>query len=122
MRHIESKMQQACVRWFKYTYPRVVIFSIPNGALLAGNALQRVKQWNRLQAEGALKGIPDLMVLYNNGKHNGLFIEMKTSSGKLSQDQKVVHAALINLGYAVRVVRSVEDFVTLVQSYIKKHE
>lgn len=117
MKFDESKTQQACIRWFRYHMPNIVICSIPNGAMLSGDKMQRIKQWKRLQSEGALPGIPDVFIALRNDKHNGLFIEFKSEKGKLSEQQKIIHAMLINAGYAVKICRSVDEFMAIIKTY-----
>lgn len=97
--------------------PSIVICSIPNGAMLSGDKLQRIKQWKRLQNEGALPGIPDVFIAMRNDKYNGLFIEFKSDTGKLSEQQKIVHAMLINAGYCVKICRSLDEFMLVIKTY-----
>jgi hypothetical protein len=119
MNHEESKIQRTCVQWFRYSFPRVVIASFPNGVYINGTQLQRVKRWNILKAEGATSGMPDLLIAMASGPYHGLFIEMKTSTGKLSDQQKIIHAALINSGYCVKICRSLDEFILVVQKYLE---
>ena len=123
MKHTESKTQQACVRWFRYTYPNLMIFSIPNGAVLSGNKMQRIKQWKRLEAEGAMPGVPDLFIPVKSigtieRQYSGLFIEMKSEDGRLSVDQKNIGSKLFDLGYQVKVCRSLDEFIQVVNNYL----
>ncbi len=62
MKHDESKMQQRCVEWFRYSFPRTLIASFPNGVYIGGTPVQRARRWNLLKAEGAMPGMPDLMI------------------------------------------------------------
>jgi hypothetical protein len=57
-KHDESALQTACVRWFRFSYPKLalLLFSIPNGAKLHGDAVARAKQWQRLVGPGTAKG------------------------------------------------------------------
>ena len=118
MMHEESNMQQRCVEWFKYTQPRVLIASFPNGVFIGGTPIQRARRWNRLKAEGAAPGMPDLMVCKARDPYHALFIEMKTEKGKLSFLQKTIHAQLINAGYCVKVCRSFEEFTNTINNYL----
>lgn len=58
-----------------------LIFAIPNGAHLAGNKLNRIKQVASLKAQGMKSGVPDLFLPVAQGDYHGLFIEMKSSKG-----------------------------------------
>lgn len=119
MKHEESKIQQRCVEWFRYSFPRTLIASFPNGVYIGGTPVQRARRWNLLKAEGAMPGMPDLMICMSNGPYHALFIEMKTEKGKLSDTQKIVHAQLINAGYAVKVCRSFEEFTKTIKTYLE---
>jgi hypothetical protein len=118
MKHEESKIQQQCVQWFRYSFPKKLIFAIPNGVLIGGNQLQRIKRWNILKAEGATSGVPDLLICFPSGQYHGLFVEMKTEKGKLSEAQKTIHSQLINSGYCVKICRSLDDFIQTVHKYV----
>jgi hypothetical protein len=119
VKHEESNIQQKCVEWFKYNFPRNVIASFPNGAFLGGTPVQRAKRWNILKREGAMLGIPDLIICMPSGAYHGLFIEMKTSKGKLSENQIACHAQLQSAGYCVKVCRSFDEFMNAVNTYLE---
>jgi len=119
MKHEESNMQQRCVEWFRYSHPRILIASFPLGVFIGGTPIQRARRWNRLKAEGAAPGIPDLMICKASGPYHALFIEMKTEKGKLSFLQKTIHAQLINAGYCVKVCRSFEEFTITINNYLQ---
>jgi hypothetical protein len=87
---------------------------------IGGTPVQRAKRWNILKAEGAMPGMPDLMICMASAGHHALFIEMKTEKGKLSDMQKIVHAQLINAGYCVKVCRSFEEFTQTIKTYLEK--
>lgn len=112
MRHKESSLQIACVRWFRLQYPNHLIFAIPNGG--NRNAITGAI----LKAEGALAGVPDLFVACANFHHFGLFIEMKSDKGKLSEAQIYIRSKLELKGYRVEVCNSVESFQTVVHNYL----
>jgi hypothetical protein len=67
-----------------------------------------------------MPGMPDLMICMSSGSYHALFIEMKTEKGKLSDTQKIVHAQLINAGYAVKVCRSFEEFTQTIKTYLEQ--
>lgn len=110
----ESRLQHACVKWFKYQYPKHLIYAIPNG----GNR-------GRIEAgiiigEGVLPGIPNLCIPFPKGRFHGLYIEMKDgSNGRLSEHQQRVIDTLQTFGYDVAVCRSLEQFMDTVNEYMK---
>jgi hypothetical protein len=108
----ESKLQQACVRWFRYQYPDILIFAIPNGG-------QRNKVTaSILKAEGVLAGVPDLFIANPNATHSGLFIEMKFGNNKPTQLQRETMTKLQDSGYDAVVCCSFDGFVEAVENYI----
>lgn len=104
MNHAESKLQAACVKWFRLQYPDTLIFAIPNGG--ARNAITGAI----LKREGVIPGVPDLFVAETNKEYAGLFIEMKSEKGRLTESQKEIHKQLYIAGYCVEVCHSFEEF------------
>jgi hypothetical protein len=95
-----------------------------NGAVLAGNKLQRIKQWNKLKAEGATKGVADLILLVSSGDYRGLCIEMKTTAkhSKQSEEQKAFEEAVIAQGYGYAIPKTFEEFRSVIMNYLEKGE
>lgn len=119
----EHILQSQCVRWFRLSYPKFkyLLFSVPNGAMLHGNKLQRVKHWRKLQSEGATKGVSDLILLLPKGVYHGLCIEMKTkaSHSRQTPEQKEFQSNVCAVGYAYVIPTGFDEFKTIVDSYIK---
>jgi hypothetical protein len=112
VKHTESKLQSACVTWFRTQYPRTVIFAIPNGGnrtAITGAILKR---------EGAMAGVADLFVMKANPLFAGLFIEMKAGNGKASEAQEAFGQEAIVAGYAYYVCRSFDEFTSTVKTYM----
>ena len=101
MRQNESKIQQACVNWFRLQYPQYLIFSIPNGG--SRNVIEAV----RLKKEGALAGIPDLCIITDK---KVFFVEMKDGKKKPSPTQVEIHAKLKALAIEIYVCGSFDEF------------
>ena len=121
MRHLESKLQQTCVKWFRLQYPMCLLFAIPNGGK------RSVLEAKIMKGEGVVSGIPDLFlaepILHETWDGDelllpGLFIEMKTEKGRLTESQKAIHAKLEQLGYRVAICRSLEEFMQTVNNYL----
>ena len=87
------------VRWFRQTWPSVLIHAIPNGGARSKATA------GRLKAEGVVSGVPDLFVPAWR-----LWIEMKrVKGGSLSQEQKDLAAYLQSVGYWVIVGKGADD-------------
>ncbi len=105
----EARIQQEIVVWFKNNYclkhhtPQSLIFSVPNER-------EGVVIMKKLKQTGLMSGVSDLIVIHNG---TALFVEVKTSTGKQSANQKVFEAKLKNQGFKYHLVRSLNDFIKL---------
>lgn len=112
-KHLEHDLQKECIRWFRMQYPKLVLFSIPNGSYCG------IRQARILISEGLLKGVPDLFLAYPNDKYNGLFIEMKAGKkGVVREEQKMLMERLEECKYKCQVCRSFEEFKECVDTYL----
>lgn len=109
----EHDIQVACVNWFRYKYPKFLIWAIPNGG-------QRNKiVAKKLKDEGVLSGVPDLHIPIAMKGYHGLYIEMKAGRNKPSDEQITIMAKLQNEGYKCVVCWSLDEFIKAVDEYIK---
>jgi hypothetical protein len=97
----EARVQAAIVDWIRTVAPSILVFSVPNGGLRTKAEAARLK-WT-----GALAGVPDLAIVAPGGRVH--FLEVKTPTSRLSSDQRTVHDALVALGTAPAIVRSIDD-------------
>ena len=114
MKHQESKLQQECVKWFRYQYPKRIIFAIPNGGK------RGIITASIMKAEGVLAGVPDLFIPEPTKYFSGLFIEMKSDTGKLSRNQIAMLSQLAGRGYHVVICRTVTEFMDSVNEYFNQ--
>jgi hypothetical protein len=114
MNHAESRLQSACVTWFRLQYPHYAshLFAIGNG--VPNNARQGAIR----KREGAVKGVADLMLMVPQGAIHGLFIEMKTPEGTVSAEQKAFRERAVSLDYAYSCCRSIEQFMAVIRVYL----
>lgn len=110
----ESELQQACVLWFKYQYPKEVLFAIPNG----GERSQLTRQI--LSAEGVMNGVCDLFLMRAMQGFNGLFIEMKYANGKPTVYQETFMKLAIERNYKCVVCNSSDLFRQTIENYLGK--
>lgn len=71
-----------------------------------------------LKAEGALRGVSDLILLVPRGRWHGLCIEMKTDGGRQSPHQKAFEQAVTEQGYRYIVIRSFDEFRAEIEKYL----
>jgi len=110
----EDKIQHKCIMFFDAQYPqyRGLLYHNYN------NPPNKVKG-GILKGLGLKKGIPDLFfALPINGKH-GLYIEMKTATGKLEKEQIKYQKLLAGVGYNWELCRSLDEFITVIETYLK---
>ena len=111
----ESKLQRACIKWFRYQYPQFnkLLFAVPNGG--SRNALEAAN----LKLEGVTAGVSDLIFLYPTKKFPFLCIEMKSETGKQSPDQIIFMQNIRDIGGKYEVIRSFSQFCGLIDDYLK---
>jgi hypothetical protein len=74
---------------------------------------------NKLKAEGVRAGVPDVFLAVPSGGYHGLFIEMKTSKGRISDSQVAWFNKLESVGYRCVLCWSWQDAVTAIEEYFK---
>jgi hypothetical protein len=109
---LEHDEQKDFIRWFRRTYPGVLIYAIPNGGKRSkGSAM-------KLKAEGVVAGIPDLSI----PEWGPLWIEMKRQkSGSVSKVQKEIHQQLRDIGQTVLVCKGSVDAQEQVKAWLPEN-
>jgi len=93
--HVE---QREFVSWVRKNHPKIKIFAIPNGGL------RGIASAAKLKAEGVSAGVPDLFI-----PRLKMFIEMKSTGGKVSDLQAGWLDYLCSEGYVCCVCYSKEE-------------
>ena len=88
------------------------IYSTPNGAKLDHTTRSKV-----INEGGNKAGIPDLFLPVKSGNFSGLYLEMKSSKGRLSEKQKEFKLFAESQGFKVVVPRSCDDALTEILNY-----
>lgn len=115
---LEYDEQCAIFEWTRLMQKKYPCLKYLNGSLNGirlhiGLAMKAKKQ-------GLLKGFPDIFLPYNNGKYNGLFIELKRiKSGSVSAEQKDFISYLNSQGYYATVCRGHKVAIETIINYIK---
>ena len=119
MKHQESQLQQACVKYFDYQYPklRLNFFKVHN------EGSKNIVSASINKAEGLRAGVADIFLAMYSGKvfHSafGLFIEFKSEKGKQTETQKEFQKAVEVQGYKYIIIRTVDEFVKQINEYLK---
>lgn len=112
-RNLESKLQVNCVNWFRYQYPKLMLFSVPNGG--SRNKIEA----SRLKKEGVLAGVADLCLLIASRGYFACFIELKVGNNKQSKYQKDFEKYCDDNRYCYQVVYSLEEFMEHIEWYLE---
>lgn len=80
-----------------------IVIRVQSGVLRFGGRVVRC----------APKGTPDLVVLMKGGRT--IWLEIKTASGKVSEEQQRTHGHWRSIGHTVAVVKSVAEAVKVVR-------
>lgn len=105
----EARIQQEIVMWYKNNFclnhnnPQHIIFSVPNESKSKRETLQK-------KAIGMMSGVSDLIIIRPK---EVLFVEVKTPTGTQSKSQKIFQKIVKTLGFNYYLVRSLEEFKTL---------
>jgi hypothetical protein len=92
---------------------KIPYFAIPNG----GKRPDRTGK--RLVKEGMKSGVADLFLLIPNKIFNGLFIEVKSATGRQQESQKDFEKLAFDSGYCYELVRSLDDLIKCLETYKK---
>lgn len=114
MRHHESKIQIACVQWFRYQYPKLekLLIAVPNGGYRNAREAQIMK------AEGVISGASDLILLVPKKGFGCLCVEMKTEKGRQSNNQKDWQKQTELNGNKYVICRNIDDFMVIINWYL----
>lgn len=110
----EHKEQCLLVEWFQLQYPMYKrhLFSVPNGGFRSKAAA------GKLKAEGVMPGVFDLFLMVARPGCPGMWIEMKTKGGRVSDHQKDFKAKAESQGYKAVVCYGFDDAKQAIQEYL----
>jgi len=77
-----------------------------------------MSQAKRAKAAGLIKGVPDLCLPVAAGGYHGLWIELKTATGRVSPEQREWLAGLTVQGYRAVVCRGAAAAITEIVDYL----
>src|SRR5690348_11492060 len=136
----ESENQIRLFEWWalackQYKIAECLMFAIPNGSALGNGreewqVKQRIIRGKRAKREGSRPGIPDIMLAVphrpsprTHGEttphYSGMFVEMKTAKGVVSDEQEQVIGYLIARGYKCVVARSFDEARREIEDYLR---
>ena len=108
----EHQHQVNVINWsmiHRAEYPDLkLLHAVPNG----GN--RNEIEAKHLKDEGVKPGVPDLFLPVSRGKYHGLMIEMKTDTGRTSDEQNWWIFELNRQGYFCKVCHGWESAVRVI--------
>lgn len=135
----EEKLQQDAYVFLNNTYglkhhsPRLMMYSVANeiGASVAGgidHALGKkfsktvmdtfMRIYNKFKLTGFKKGVADTHILFPGG--HLIFVEFKTATGKQRKEQLDFQLHVESLGFEYYIIRSLEEFKSLINVQLSK--
>lgn len=114
----EEAHAMALMQWAKIasnTTPELKwLFHIPNGGFRSKRTAIRMK------AMGVLRGVSDYLLPISRGKYHGLFVELKTDKGKLSDEQFAFLDKMNKEGYLGLVAKGWEEASKMIMNYLSQ--
>ena len=112
----EFQHQYTVIKWalaVRQEYPELrLLFHIPNGGTRDSVEAKNLKR------AGLKKGVPDLCLPVARGEYHGLYIELKTETGKTSPDQDWWIEELSRQGYFCEVCHGWESASRVIEWYM----
>lgn len=110
----ESELKQQIKLSVWLSNHNILHFAIPNGG--SRHMLEAIN----LKRSGVMSGVPDMCVPMPHGEYNGLYIELKTTKGKLSETQQDWLNKLCANGYCAKVAYGYDEAVHIVERYFQR--
>lgn len=114
--HEEDGEQIALFQWARLQQPvwpeLSLLHHIPNGGHRTKTTAMKMK------ALGVKRGVLDIFLPVARHQWNGLYIEMKSSTGKLTEEQEEFGKAVANQNYAVFICRTFEQAKSVIVQYL----
>jgi len=114
MKHNESQLQQLCVKWFDYQYPKLKLnlFKIHN------EGTKNIITASINKREGLRAGVSDMFLSISKNNYHGLFIEFKSDKCKQTESQIEFQKTVEVQGYKYIIIRSLDSFIEEINEYI----
>jgi hypothetical protein len=123
----EHQMQAEVIFWAalnKTRHPVLhTLFAVPNGGTRPWKVDRKGRRYSpvsqRLKAEGAQAGVPDLCLPVARGGYIGLWIEMKRKPNKQTFEQILWMNMLRKQGHVVELCWSAAEAISVLEAYLK---
>ena len=104
----ESTIQEQIVEAFSLLAHKnkFMFFSVPNERVFTGTKGQQMARLNKLKRMGLLPGVADLIIIKSGEAY---FMEVKTATGKPSDNQNIFYRMAVLHGCRYSIVRSLRE-------------
>ena len=109
----EKDEQIVLFDWAQYRTDLQLMFHIPN------EGRRTVQHTQSLIRQGMKPGVPDICLPVARGKYHGLYIELKTKTGRQSPEQKQWQQDLLEEGYCAVVCKGFEAARDTIDWYMR---
>jgi hypothetical protein len=111
----EHEIQASLFKWLRMAHPKVerVSYAVPN----AGKRSVRAGMYYK--AEGLKPGVPDICIPVSSQGFNGLYIELKTDGGKITENQQEWLDRLSEQGYRAVLCHGFEVARAAIDDYLR---
>jgi len=110
----EFAIQKEIIKWSNSILAlRKLVIHIPN------EGKRETITGKNLQSIGMIAGVADLFIPIARNGYHGIWIEVKSQKGHLSESQRIFLSRMEQQGYLTATVRSLEQFQDIVNRYLK---
>ena len=110
----ESQEQVALMDWLRLQYPDVAKHTI----YIINEQKCSLNKGKKLNALGRLAGASDLFIAKPNNLHAGLFLEMKSLTGKCTKKQIEFLERMNKAGYLALKANGADEAINIVKNYL----
>lgn len=114
----EDQHQMCVIKWSQQPFIREKYPELKMLHHIANERKCSPVQGRMLKLMGVRSGVPDLSLPVPKSPYNGLYIEMKTETGRLSDNQKWWICELKKQGYRCEVCYGWEAAVAVLEDYL----
>jgi|TARA_R110000824_G_scaffold341678_1_gene528120 hypothetical protein len=111
----EQRQQEALVTYIQLQYKGTRYC-----ASLGGQYQRYQSQRNKAIRTGYIKGFPDLQICEARKTYHGLFIELKTKTGRITKEQQQWLDDLNERGYYAICCKGLESAMEIIDWYLKE--
>ena len=109
----EKQEQEALFGWASYRPDLKLMYHVVN------EGRRSIQHTMSLIRQGMKPGVPDICLPVARGPYHGLYIELKTKTGRQSPEQKQWQRDLLEEGYCAVVCKGIEAARETIDWYMK---